>query len=39
MPIHDNMGKELMVRYDTSLDNGNSFWTDANGQVRLSLVM
>ena len=32
MPIDDDCGKELVIRYTTSLDNGNTLWTDANGQ-------
>jgi len=32
IPIDDNMGKEVISRFDTSLSNNKVFYTDANGR-------
>lgn len=32
IPIGDNVGKEIIVRYDTDIDNEAKFYTDANGR-------
>ena len=31
IPIDDNVGKEIVMLIDTSIKNGNKFYTDSNG--------
>lgn len=35
IPVDDNVGKEVVARYTTNLNNNNTFWTDANGRQML----
>jgi len=35
IPIDDNIGKEIIMRYDTDLSSNGSFYTDANGRQAL----
>ena len=32
IPIDDNIGKEVIIRYDTDIDSKATFYTDANGR-------
>lgn len=32
IPVHDNIGKEIIMRYDTTIDSKSTFYTDANGR-------
>ena len=32
IPIDDGLGKEVIVRYETAIDSGAEWWTDANGR-------
>ncbi len=32
IPVDDNIGKEIIMRYDTDLSSNGSFYTDANGR-------
>jgi lysosomal alpha-mannosidase len=32
IPIEDNIGKEIIMRYDTDIQNNGIFYTDANGR-------
>ncbi len=32
IPVDDNIGKEIIMRYDTDLSTNGSFYTDANGR-------
>ncbi|UJR22329.1 hypothetical protein I4U23_025391 [Adineta vaga] len=32
IPIADNVGKEIILRYDTDIQNGGKFYTDSNGR-------
>ena len=32
IPVSDNIGKEIIIRYDTDIQNEGKFYTDANGR-------
>ncbi len=32
IPIEDNVGKEIIIRYNTNIDSGSKYYTDANGR-------
>jgi lysosomal alpha-mannosidase len=32
IPIEDNLGKEIIMRYDTDIQSNGMFYTDANGR-------
>jgi len=38
IPIDDNIGKEIIVRYDTDISSASKFYTDANGREVLERV-
>ena len=38
IPVGDNVGKEIVVVYNTTIDSGDKFWTDANGRQLLPRV-
>jgi lysosomal alpha-mannosidase len=39
MPINDSLGKELITRFSTDINNVNTWYTDANGMVTSSTVL
>jgi lysosomal alpha-mannosidase len=38
IPIDDNVGKEIVLRYDTDIQSQSKFYTDANGREVLERV-
>ncbi|UJR06766.1 hypothetical protein I4U23_011053 [Adineta vaga] len=38
IPIDDNVGKEIIVRYDTDIDSASKYYTDANGREVLERI-
>jgi lysosomal alpha-mannosidase len=38
IPIDDNVGKEIIIRYNTNIDSGLKYYTDANGREVLERV-
>jgi lysosomal alpha-mannosidase len=38
IPIDDNVGKEIILRYDTDIQSQSKFYTDANGREVLERV-
>ena len=38
IPVNDKIGKEIIVRYDTDIQNAATFYTDANGREVLERV-
>ncbi len=32
IPFQDNLGKEVILRYSSSIESGDEFWTDSNGR-------
>ncbi|CAF1486743.1 unnamed protein product, partial [Adineta ricciae] len=38
IPIDDNIGKEIIVRYDTDIDSASKYYTDANGREVLERI-
>ena len=38
IPIGDNIGKEIIIRYDTDIDNGRKYYTDSNGREVLERI-
>lgn len=38
IPIEDNIGKEIIIRYNTDIDSKSKFYTDANGREVLERV-
>lgn len=39
IPIEDKVGKEIITRYDTNLQNNRTFYTDANGRQILKRIV
>jgi lysosomal alpha-mannosidase len=38
IPIDDNVGKEIIVRYDTDIESASKYYTDANGREILQRI-
>lgn len=38
IPIDDNIGKEIIVRYDTDIDSASKYYTDSNGREVLERI-
>ena len=38
IPIDDNVGKEIVLRYDTDIQSNGTFYTDANGREVLERI-
>ncbi|CAF4671246.1 unnamed protein product [Rotaria sp. Silwood1] len=38
IPIHDNIGKEIVIRYNTNINSGSKYYTDANGREVLERI-
>ena len=38
IPINDNMGKEVIIRYDTDIQSEAKYYTDANGREVLQRI-
>jgi lysosomal alpha-mannosidase len=38
IPINDNIGKEIIIRYNTNIDSGSKYYTDANGREVLERI-
>ncbi|CAF1191139.1 unnamed protein product [Rotaria sordida] len=38
IPIHDNIGKEIIIRYNTNINSGSKYYTDANGREVLERI-
>ena len=38
IPIEDNVGKEVIVRYHTNIKSGSKYYTDANGREVLERI-
>ncbi len=38
IPIHDNVGKEVILRYDTDIQSQAKFYSDANGREVLERI-
>ena len=38
IPIDDNVGKEIILRYDTDIESQSKFYTDANGREVLERI-
>ncbi|CAF1424428.1 unnamed protein product [Rotaria magnacalcarata] len=38
IPIEDNKGKEIIIRYNTNIDSGSKYYTDANGREVLERI-
>ena len=38
IPIGDNIGKEIIIRYNTDINNEKKFYTDANGRQVLERI-
>ena len=38
IPVNDNMGKEVITRYETNLISDKTFYTDANGRQNVSYL-
>jgi len=38
IPIDDNVGKEIILRYDTDIQSQSKFYTDANGREVLERI-
>ena len=38
IPVEDNIGKEIIIRYDTNIDNAKKYYTDANGREVLERI-
>ena len=38
VPIDDNIGKEIIIRYDTDIDSASKYYTDANGREVLERI-
>ncbi|CAF3857544.1 unnamed protein product [Rotaria sp. Silwood1] len=38
IPIDDNVGKEIVVRYDTDIKSASKYYTDANGRQVLERI-
>ena len=38
IPIDDNVGKEIILRYDTDIQSQSKFYTDANGREVLQRI-
>lgn len=38
IPIDDNIGKEIIIRYDTNIDSTSKYYTDSNGREVLERI-
>ena len=38
IPIEDRIGKEIILRYDSDMNNGGKYMTDANGREMLERI-
>jgi lysosomal alpha-mannosidase len=38
IPIADNIGKEIIIRYDTDIESQSKYYTDANGREVLERI-
>ncbi len=38
VPINDNIGKEIIIRYDTDIQSQGKYYTDANGREVLERI-
>ncbi len=38
IPINDNIGKEIILRYDTNIQSESKYYTDANGREVLQRI-
>jgi lysosomal alpha-mannosidase len=38
IPIHDNIGKNIIIRYDTDIASASKYYTDANGREVLERI-
>ena len=38
IPINDNVGKEIIIRYNTNINSGSKYYTDANGREVLERI-
>jgi lysosomal alpha-mannosidase len=38
IPINDNLGKEIIIRYSTDIESGSKYYTDANGREVLERI-
>ena len=38
IPVGDNVGKEIIIRYDTDIQNQGKYYTDANGREVLERI-